>query len=204
MPHIDLLELPYFQDIAIDELVALVDTLSPACFAPGETIVEEGADTPPRMHIGVKGRIALSKKRASGEIQRLAELQSPTLFGEIELICQMRPVSTAVAIDRVETYVLDHPTLTRLLQQRLPAIQQFVFNVARVACHRLAIADEMLMESLYGQDLVALRADVHDRTWSKDWLHTTGAFRRPGLRANPAPKEAPQAEPNPAKPKETL
>ena len=47
MPHVDLLELPYFQGISIHELVALVDQMKPRDFSEGQDLIVNDAPPPP-------------------------------------------------------------------------------------------------------------------------------------------------------------
>jgi CRP-like cAMP-binding protein len=179
MPHVDLLELPYFEGIAIDELAELIDTMTPAEFQHGEVIVEEGAPPPP-LYIVVAGTVRISKRSPDGLERPLAEITAPTLFGEIELFCQIPAVATARAKDRVSCFRLVPCDFAKLLERQQPAITRFAVNVARVACHRLAIADEILASRLVADDLVALRRVVFGHLASRHgWSRTTGTFRSP-------------------------
>ncbi len=179
MPHVDLLELPYFQGISIDAVVSLVDELEPRSFEAGSIIMAEGAPTVPMLYIATAGTVRVSKKNARGENCHLADLEAPTLFGDIELLCEIDPVATYEAMTRISAFQLSQATFAELFHDRHPALLKFTLNVARVTCHRLAIADEMLAEVLDNKDLATLREKVFARTRSPDWLRTTGAFRRP-------------------------
>src|SRR5689334_10517989 len=155
MPHIDLLELPYFEGISMDALVSLVDVMEPQQFAAGATIMQEGDRLPPPLYIATSGKVAISKRHPSQSTDRpLAELTGPTLFGEIELFCQIPPVATVRAVTAVSTFVLTRANFDRLIQAQHQALTLFTVNDARVACHRLAIADELLATQLGGEDLV--------------------------------------------------
>lgn len=178
--HIDLLELPYFEGISLDDLVSLVDKMRPVQFAKGEIIVRERREVPP-LYIATAGRVLISKKNAAGTPRALAELDAPTLFGEIELFCQLPAVCTAEALSRVSAFTLDRPTYEALFASRHPGLVHLTFNVARVACHRLAIADEMFTHALADEDLCKLRRTVWAQMLSQDdaAITTTGAFKRP-------------------------
>ncbi len=180
MPHVDLLELPYFDGISMDDLVDLVDSMAPQEFAPGATIAAEG-DAPPPLFIATHGRVEISKRGPDNAPRPLAELDSPTLFGEIELFCQCPAVATVRALTRVSAFSLTRSKFDKLFAEHHPAIMRFTFNVARVGCARLAIADEMLAQVLHGEDLVELRRAVFSNLalrvgWSP---RTTGQFKRP-------------------------
>lgn len=180
MPHVDLLELPYFEGISVDALVALVDLMAPRTFEAGATILREGEDAPAALYIATAGKVAITKRGPQGLERRFAELESPTLFGEIELFCQIPAVASAVAMTRVSAFALDRATFDRLFATGHPALMRFTFNVARVACHRLAISDEMMAQAVGADDLVNIRNAVYTAmTTDKSWPSTTGAFKRP-------------------------
>jgi CRP-like cAMP-binding protein len=180
MPHVDLLELPYFEGISIDDLVSLVDLMQPRQFREGEVIMREGELAPTPLYIATKGRVLVSKRSPDNGERNLAEFDSPTLFGEIELFCQIPPVASTRALTRLDTFVLTRETFDRLFATRQAALMRFTFNVARVACHRLAIADEMMARVLVGEDLVKTRRAVFSAmNQTGDWPEKTGAFKRP-------------------------
>jgi len=180
MPHVDLLELPYFEGISIDALVSLVDLMEPEQFERDAVIFAEGAPTPTPLYIATSGRVLVSKRGPRGSERCLAEFDSPTLFGEIELFCQIPPVATARALTRVSTFKLNRPTFDKLFAAHHAALLRFTYNVARVACHRLAIADEIMARSLGDEDLVKIRRAVFSRLNAEEgWPEKTGAFKRP-------------------------
>lgn len=178
--HVDLLELPYFEGISIDDLVSLVDLLAPVQFEAGDTIVREGDTQPQPLFIATQGRVMIKKRAPDGRERNLAELSSPTLFGEIELFCGIPPVCSAHATTRVSAFTLDRPTFDQLFADRHSGIVTFTFNVARVASHRLAVADAMLARVLEAEDLCKLRRHVFAsmNDGQMDWSDTTGVFRR--------------------------
>ena len=178
MPHVDLLELPYFEGISLDRLVSLVDLMRPVSFEKNAVIMREGEGIDTPLIIATSGKVLITKSMDNGEPRSLARLQSPTLFGEIELFCQIPPVCSATATTPVTGFALDRPTFDELFASRNPAVVTFTFNVARVACHRLAIADEMLARVLTEEDLCGLRQTVFSRLNDDNaWRHTTGAFK---------------------------
>lgn len=181
MPHIDLLELPYFEGISLDDVAALVDRMEPCYFPAGSVIITEG-DTPPlSLYIVTAGRILISKRSPDGTDHPLSEPNCPTLFGEVELLCQFPAIGTVRAVTPVSAFTLSPATFTQLMEQQNVTLLRFIYNVARVVCHRLAIADELLVQLLRDEDLAVMRA----RLFTKDgrestWTRTTGVFKRPG------------------------
>ena len=179
MPHVDLLDLPYFQGISLDDVTSLVDVMEPREFQPGQTILEEGEGPPPPLFIATYGDVVITKRAKGGHQRLLAELHSPTLFGEVELFCQIPPVATARAGSRLNCFALSKEKYHALYDARHPAVVAFTFNVARVACHRLAVADAMLAQILDDEDLVTLRRHVFAEMHHDEWHQITGTFRRP-------------------------
>ena len=55
MPHVDLLEQPYFEGISLDDMVSLVDMMTPAQYEAGTYIVTEGEPPPTPLYIAVTG-----------------------------------------------------------------------------------------------------------------------------------------------------
>ena len=163
MPHVDLLELPYFEGISIDALVSLVDLMEPEYFSANAIIMEEGQHVPPPLYIAINGRVRISKRTPDANERYLAEFDSPTLFGEIELFCQHPPVATARALTPVSTFKLTRKTFDRLFEARHEALLRFTYNVTRVVCHRLAIADEILARAAHAptqEDLLKIQSTV--------------------------------------------
>lgn len=161
----------------MDGLVSLVDLMEPADFEAGHVIVEENGEGIPSLYIATAGRLRISKLAPDGTPCDLAELSAPTIFGEIEFFCGIPPVCTAKAVSRLAAFRLNRQTFDDLFEAKHPALLQFTFNMARVACHRLAIADEMLADRLSGEDLVEMRKSVFSRVGaSSHTSRTTGVF----------------------------
>ena len=182
MPHIDLLELPYFQGISIESLVSLIDILEPVQFEAGVEVITQGPLTPPPLYIVTRGSVGIRKTTPDGGQRTLAELTAPTLFGEIELFCQLCPVASVQTLSPVEAFVLNRSTYNKLFRSQNQAVMQFTFNVARVACHRLAMAHEMLAQHVGDHDLAQLRHSVSAKmSEEQNLMTTTGAFRVPDV-----------------------
>ena len=176
MPHVDLLELPYFQGISINELVALVDSMPPVEFHQDDFIIREGENIP--LFIVTHGKVAVEKLGPDNQLRTIAELDAPTVLGEIELFCELPAVSTVRALSRVSAFVMERSTFNLLRDSHNHAIGQFVFNVARVACHRLAVADQILAARPSNENLPQMREQELARMKEgQDLSNTTGCFR---------------------------
>ncbi len=178
MPHIDLLDLPYFNGISETDMLSLVNTMEPRQFRAGEVIVEEGG-APPPLYIATAGSLSISKRGPDGKGRALADLEAPTLFGEIEFFCQIPAVSTVRAVYRVAAFALSRPAFDQMFAASHPALMRFTLNVASVACARLVVADEILTHMLDSTDLAKMRQMVFAQHTAQDgWDHTTGVFTR--------------------------
>lgn len=164
MPHIDLLELPYFEGIDIGDLVSLIDAMQPRQFSTGQLLIDEGDKNLVPLFIITKGLVDVTQKdgkQNQGAPCLLAQHSAPTLVGEVELFLAQPPVSSVRAITQVSTFVLEPRVLEALRAQRHPALLPFLFHVAQVACARLVHSDHMMMRALRHHDEPAL-APEHD------------------------------------------
>jgi CRP-like cAMP-binding protein len=161
MPHIDLLELPYFTGIPIDAVVSLIDAMAPCAFASGETIFLQGAPDIPPLLIATVGRIGIVKRREPGTApdaeHMVAQLQAPTVLGEVELFCRTPAVATARALTAVQAFALSPATFERLFAAGHPGLLRFVLNMAKVACLRLVATDALLCTLMADADVSAVR-----------------------------------------------
>lgn len=155
MPHIDLLELPYFEGIDIGDLVSLIDAMQPRQFATGQHLITEGDPGPVPLFIVTKGMIDVTQKDArvpDAPPCLLAQHAGPTLVGEVELFLARPPVSSVRAITQVSTFVLEPQVFSALRAARHPALMPFLFHVAQVACTRLVNSDHMMVRALGGHE----------------------------------------------------
>lgn len=170
MPHIDLLELPYFTGIAIDTVVSLIDAMVPANFEPGQAILTQGDKRIPPLYIVTRGKVSITKHTLGEDGYKIAELNAPTVLGEVELFCQIPAVATARAETRVHAFALTPTTFDALFTAGHPGLLRFVLNLAKVACHRLATTDTLLSQ-LMTHEQVAL---VHQKILEQEYPGSTG------------------------------
>ena len=140
MPHIDLLELPYFYGIELDELVELIDHMTPRRVKAGDCW-SESANRSSSTSRPMENRYS-SLFRGPNPPDHLCA--KPTL-SEKSSFCGVTSIADVKAITDVEAFELTRETFSALCQ-RHPAMTQFVFNVAKVASHRLMISDAMLLK----------------------------------------------------------
>lgn len=177
MPHVDLLELPYFEGIELDTLISLVDRMNPVRFPPGHELIHEGRAGDPTLYIVTRGQVELLKRASTGTL-RLACLNAPTLLGEVELFCEVPAIATARTLTEIESFALSRNTFDRLKDEHHPAMLQFTHNLGRVACHRLAVVNSMLSYKVGAGDLSELRREIFGSNNDLRAATTTGSFFR--------------------------
>jgi CRP-like cAMP-binding protein len=161
MPHIDLLEMPYFEGIDIGDLVSLIDAMVPRQFAAGEHIITQGDAQVPPLYIVTKGLIDIVQQSPGGAPCLLAQHQGPTLIGEVELFLARSPSNTVKAITQVSAFVLEREVFAALRAKNHPALGPFLFHVAQVACDRLVHSDHMVVQALGHAHEPALAPKAH-------------------------------------------
>jgi CRP-like cAMP-binding protein len=148
MPHIDLLELPYFADIDIGDMVSLIDAMLPRQFSAGQALMTEGDTAPPPLYILLKGEVAVTSRQdgsPQAEPWLVATQQGPTIIGEVELFLAQPATRTVTATTAASTFVLEPATFKKLYAERHPALMPFLYHVAQVACGRLVHSDHRAM-----------------------------------------------------------
>jgi CRP-like cAMP-binding protein len=152
MPHIDLLELPYFADIDIGDMVSLIDAMIPRQFVAGQALMTEGDPAPTPLYILLKGEVAITTSRdgpKGAEPWLVATQQGPTIIGEVELFLAQPATRTVTATTAASTFVLEPATFKRLYAERHPALMPFLYHVAQVACARLVDSDHKVMRAAH-------------------------------------------------------
>jgi putative ABC transport system ATP-binding protein len=101
-----------------DQLLAVTHKLQPMEFAPGATILQEGAPAD-RFYIVTKGRAEVALKRPDGHDVVVMRPGPGEYFGEVELMKGDRNIATIRAIQEapVEVVTLDRQAFTEVLAE---------------------------------------------------------------------------------------
>jgi CRP-like cAMP-binding protein len=113
-------------------------------FAKGEVIFHEG-DPGDALHLIEKGHVALKIATPRGDRATLRVLGPEDVLGEFAIVAPAPRAATAIALDKVETMVLDRDAFEQLRTER-PEIDDFMLAAAIDEVRRVSAA---LLEALY-------------------------------------------------------
>ncbi|MBI5507593.1 MAG: cyclic nucleotide-binding domain-containing protein [Deltaproteobacteria bacterium] len=102
----------------------------------GERLCVEGASAPGLFLIR-DGSVKVTKKSGKSE-RTLAELQGPTVLGELELLSGRPCFATVVALSDAEAYLLSVEAFERLVNAGDAVASKISRNIGRVVIDRLA------------------------------------------------------------------
>ncbi len=143
------------------QLKQLGELLEEVSVAPGERLLGEGL--PVRGLFLLKdGRLRIAIKGKDGQPRTVAELDAPTVVGEMELMSGNPSAASVVAETPVSGYLLPVEAYTGLIEKGDPALSKLTRNIARVLVLRLEETNRRvvgLVEPLKLQDLGGVAAN---------------------------------------------
>ena len=113
--------------------------------AAGQALINEGERVSGLM-ILLQGRVEIFKHGPDGLRQSLANLDAPTLVGEMSLITDRPSSATVVAVAECELQVLTRAQFQRLIAADSIAAYKLVMSIAGVLAERLAKLDRKVLE----------------------------------------------------------
>lgn len=145
-PQIDaLLRFPIFKDFRPDELATVATSLRVVDLAPGEVLFEEG-DQGCSMFFLHMGRIQIDRTSTPGYVEVLAELEPPTVIGEMAVLDHMPRSARAVAMRPCVLWEMDEARLEELAQGGNPAAFKIIRWIARSLSDRLRRTNDRLID----------------------------------------------------------
>jgi hypothetical protein len=129
---------PLFKDLAVDEMVAVIQGLNLLTFQPRQIILRQG-DPGDRLYMLASGRVRAFVKTADGKQKPLADLEEGAFFGEMSILTGKPRTATIVAVTECDLLELDRPTLDGIVA-RHPRVRTILeeFARARAGAHARA------------------------------------------------------------------
>ena len=113
--------------------------------AAGHALVNEG-DRPSGLMLLLQGKVEIFKHGPDGQRQSLANIDAPTLLGEMSLITDRPASATVMAVAECELQLLTKVQFQRLIAADNIAAYKLVVIIAGVLAERLARLDRKVIE----------------------------------------------------------
>jgi CRP-like cAMP-binding protein len=113
--------------------------------AAGQALVNEG-DRPSGLMLLLQGKVEIFKHGPDGQRQSLANIDAPTLLGEMSLITDRPASATVMAVAECELQLLTKAQFQRLIAADNIAAYKLVVIIAGVLAERLARLDRKVIE----------------------------------------------------------
>ena len=113
--------------------------------AAGHALVNEG-DRPSGLMLLLQGKVEIFKHGPDGQRQSLANIDAPTLLGEMSLITDRPASATVMAVAECELQLLTKVQFLRLIAADNIAAYKLVVIIAGVLAERLARLDRKVIE----------------------------------------------------------
>ena len=145
-PQIDaLVRFAMFRDFRPDELASVAATLAVVDLAPGQVLFEAGTQGR-SMYFLHMGRVQIDRESTPGHIEVLAELEPPTIIGEMAVLDSMPRSARAVAMRPSVLWEMDEVRLGELADSGNPAAFKIMRWIARSLSDRLRRTNDKLID----------------------------------------------------------
>lgn len=145
-PQIDaLLRFEMFKEFRPDELAAVAGSLRVVDLQPGEVLFEAG-DPGNSMFFLHMGRVQVDRPTTPGNAEVLAELDPPTVLGEMAVLDRMPRSARIVAMRPSVLWEMEETRLVALAQEGNPAAYKIMRWLARSLSDRLRRTNDKLIE----------------------------------------------------------
>lgn len=137
-------KLDLFKDLSTDQMAALFRITRQEDFAPGTTILREGAPGG-MLHILLDGWVEVRKRPDAGEEKPLARLGAGTVFGEMSLFDGHPYSASVVAVEPVRTLSLFRNDFFQLAESEPYIAFRITANLLSLLSNKLRKTNENLV-----------------------------------------------------------
>jgi CRP/FNR family transcriptional regulator, cyclic AMP receptor protein len=164
-------DVPFFRHLDDEEREELEELLEPASFKGGETIFDEGGPEE-RLYVITSGTVEVHKGVLPGRRQHLANIEAPTVVGEMGLLTEPRAAASVEAITPIEAHSIDRDRFLEMLDEDSPAACKVVYEIGRTLANRMARTDETIADiigRLEGSGDEATDFDIFQDRLIREW-----------------------------------
>jgi CRP-like cAMP-binding protein len=164
-------DVPFFRHLGDEEREELEELLEPSSFEAGEIIFEEGGPEE-RLYVITSGTVEVHKAVLPGRRQHLANIEAPTVVGEMGLLTEPRAAASVEAITPIEAYSIDRDRFLEMLDEDSPAACKVVYEIGRTLANRMARTDQTIadiIDQLEGADDQTTDFDIFQDRLIRDW-----------------------------------
>lgn len=144
----ELAQLELFSSIKPEHLKVLANNLRPLHLDAGEALVSEGKDTKGPLFIVTGGKVEVSRLDGGGEPHVLAQLEPPTVIGEMEFLADIESSATVTAHSELSGYLFPRARFDALFDEGEPAAYSLALSIGKLVSVRLADTNKLLSKAL--------------------------------------------------------
>lgn len=135
-------EIPIFQNLNRDQIDELSTWLTRREIESGKTLFNE-RDPSDGLYVLARGDVEVLKQTAGGALV-IAELEAPTVIGEMGLLIEETRSAAVRTQSRIVAGFLPVELFERMLAERNITALLIALNLGRIACQRLRVTTERL------------------------------------------------------------
>lgn len=145
--NIDWKEIPYFADIARQDVVRIDEAAHRHSYQAGATIFSEG-EACAGFQVVVDGLVRIYRMNAEGRLHTLSLLRPLSTFNEVAAVDGGPNPFNAVAVTNVETAVISHDRLMKLMATQPALLSRYVQALAHLNRDYLERLEDMTFRSI--------------------------------------------------------
>jgi len=156
--------IPLFGTLAPSEAGEILSISKLLRVKKGVTVVQEG-DEGTAMYLLVEGKVSVVKSLQGGDTTQLAELDAPTVFGEMSLIDHAPRSASVITLMESVLFQVDLASFNKLRDSFRPAAFKVLRAIAPTLCQRLRQVNDRIGQFFKNPD-VSL-ADIEQQYMSR-------------------------------------